>query len=177
MKNFLIKLLVALFAFLPPTAEAIPDAKIAVGGLSPYATLDYVKSVYGEPTYQTNLDSGEILYTYGSSTLIFFSTEKRLNDIIRGKNDGSDELLLVRRIDTQKGSGMTTPDGVGIGDAEQKITDIYGKPDVKVIAATDCDVRMMYVGEAVNEDEGLCFMTFSVKDGRIIKISCYATRH
>ena len=166
------------FVASPFTAAAIPAAAVGVGGISPYATTDYVKGVYGEPSYQTILkESGELLYTYGTSTLIFFSTEKRLNSIVKGKDEGSDELFVVRRIDTQQGSGLTTPAGIGIGDVEKKIADAYGKPDVRVIAAEEFDTRLMYVGEAKAEDEGLCFMTFYIKDGKIAKISCYATRH
>ena len=177
--NFLLRLVFALAAFFAAVRAdaAIPAAAVGVGGISPYATADYVKSVYGEPTYQAVLERGELLYAYGSSTSIFFTTEKKLNSVIRGKDEGSDTLFLVRRIDTQKGSGLETPGNIGIGDIEQKVIDAYGKPDVRVISAAEFDAHLMYVGEAKNEGEGLCFMTFYIKDGRVAKISCYATRH
>ncbi len=171
--------LAALCGILPtPVAWAVvPASVVAVGGLAPYATEEFVKSVYGEPTYKTMLSGGEILFAYGASTSIYFSTEKRLTNIITGRDDGSDELYMIRRIDTVKGSGFVTPGGIGIGDDEAKILRIYGKPDVRVITGEDFDVRIMYVGEARSEDEGLCFMTFFLKEGRVAKISCYATRH
>ena len=171
----------ALFAAiccLPAAASAaVPASVVAVGGIAPYSTEEFVKSVYGAPTYETKLPSGELYFAYGSSTSIYFSTEKRLNEVITGKGDGSDDIYIVRRIDTKKGSGFATPAGIGIDDGEEKIVAAYGKPDVKVIPGEDFDLRLMYVGEAKEENEGLCFMTFYIKDGRVAKISCYATRH
>ena len=178
MKTIFVVLSVLLCVVFPAHfAAAIPSASVGVGGISPYATTDYVKSVYGEPTYQTVLNNGELFFAYGESTSIYFSTEKRLTGIITGKDNGSDDLYIVRRIDTRKGSGFVTPGGIGIGDAEKKITAVYGKPNVRVITDEEAAVRLMYVGEAHGEDEGLCFMTFYLKDDHVTKISCYATRH
>ena len=177
MNGFLFIMFVICCLPLSYAAAAVPAAAVGLGGLSPYATTDYVKSVYGAPGYETRIESGEIIYAYGNTTLIYFTTERRLNGVVKGTNEGSDDLLLLRRIDTQKGSGLSTPAGVGVGDTEQKVREIYGKPDVQVIAAEDYDSRMMYVGERSNKDESICFMTFFVKDGRVVKISCYATRH
>lgn len=175
MKKIFFAATVIFFAAFSVASAKIPAEAVAVGGLSPYSAMSYVEGVYGPPAYSTMTENGEWLYVYGNSVVIFFSTEYKLNKIFKGVEDGSKDLFLLRRVEAKKFSGMATPAGIAPDMDEAVLEKTYGKPDVRVIGINDYDARWMYVGES--EGEGLCFMAFDIKNGKISKISCYATSH
>ncbi len=181
-RKYIEKIAAMLFMLLLPFCVAsakIPAVMVGVGGLSPYSAMEYVLGVYGEPAYKTTLGNGEQLFTYGNKVTLYFATEKKLNFVFKGKDEGREDAFLLRRVDVVDYPPMATPQGVAAGMDEEVLTETYGKPDVSVLTVDDknCDKRLMYVGEPTEENEGICFMTFDLKDGKIVKISCYATRH
>ena len=176
-KKILIFVVWTLWTAAGSLTAAVPAASVAVGGLAPYATMDYVKGVYGEPGYVAEMGDGDWLCTYMRHTTITFTTEKKLRQLFTGKDEGSDKVFLLRRIDVKPDSMMATPAGITFGMGEADLLKAYGKPDLRVLSTKDYEVRYMYVGEPKSEYEGLCFMTFDLADGKITHISCYATRH
>ena len=163
--------------FLPVSSAKIAASAVGVGGISPYASLEYVKGVYSEPTYEAEIEDNRRLFVYGRAITIFFADEKRFNRIFKGKDEGREDVLMVQRIETKPDSKMKTPAGITFGMSEEQIVAVYGKPDLKVLGTEDYDWRLMYIGEPQEEYDGLCFMTFDLRDDKITKIVCYATRH
>lgn len=119
--------------------------RIAIGGIQPNATNDYVRSVYGEPDEITNRrgtkfynegDPDEV-WIYGKTFSISFSNGKVYSVISEGDN------------------GLSTPDNIKVGDNETKVISVYGQKG-----------KLGYWYRSDNA----CNLTISVKNGKVTRI-------
>lgn len=90
--------------------------RVAIGGIQPFATKDYVRSIYGEPDEISERNSKSYDYSepdetwkYGETFSISFANGK------------------VFCLDSSGPNGLKTPDGIAVGDSEGKLLAAYGK--------------------------------------------------
>jgi len=114
----------------------LANDEIAIGGISPGATQDYVRSIYGEPTKASRSkdhdgDTWET-WLYGDSF--------RLTWFVGPKGT---YLHLLR---TSAANGLATPRGIKVGSRVSEVLEKYGEPFVKqpkhywYKGANDCDL-------------------------------------
>ena len=93
----------------------ISNDRIAIGGVGPGCTPDYVESVYGEPTSQETGSSGAqsyVEYNYNNGYVIGFD------------ESGSQAVAVTCTTDN-----LTTPDGVAVGMEASVLSEKYGTAD------------------------------------------------
>ena len=122
--------------------------RVAVGGITPGASIDYVQSIYGAPDGSRSgphpLWKGTIIeYQYGNSLFITFREGYAINVVVT------------------KNNGIGTPDGVTVGMNASVITDIYGEPD-----------RVFNNQNYVYNDETSYALVFKTQNGKIISVGC-----
>lgn len=121
MKNTKIFLFVVLWLLSMMTvsicaASAVPDSEISIGGIPYGASVDYVKSVYGEPDRVTSssgsviYDGPEQYYIYGNS----FKLEIGGNKVVH--------------MSTTANNGLGTPAGATVGMNRKILDTLYGSP-------------------------------------------------
>ena len=90
--------------------------QVAVGGVGPGCTTDYVESVYGPPTYSQSVsaDTGEqfLEYDYEGHFLVGFNT-------------ADSQVSYV----TSTGDNLKTPAGITVGMTADALTPAYGPAD------------------------------------------------
>ena len=120
--------------------------RIAIGGIQPMtSTQDYVRSVYGEPNKIKKMDkTGKFsdipiteTWDYGETFSISFAEDKVFNLVSKGPN------------------GLSTPDGIKVGDDESKVISSYG--------------RKWKLGYWLRSDYE-CNLTIHVKNGKVTQI-------
>ena len=90
--------------------------RVAIGGIQPFASKDYVRSIYGEPDEiidrkesSVHSDDGwDEVWKYGDTFLIWFD---------------KDSVIIVKSTGP---NGLKTPDGIAVGDSEAKLISVYG---------------------------------------------------
>ena len=95
-------------------AQSLPDYEFSLGGISVKgtATIDYVKSIYGEPSLISK-DNYSATYRYGSTVTIkthTFDNER------------------VFYIETTDNNGFATPSGLAVGMKKKDMLNLYGSP-------------------------------------------------
>ena len=93
----------------------ISNDRIAIGGVGPGCTPEYVESVYGPPTSQeqgSNGDQTYLEYNYNNGYIIGF--------------DGSGSQAVAVTCTTDN---LATPDGVSVGMEASVLSDKYGTAD------------------------------------------------
>ena len=95
-------------------ADYLPDSEFALGGISvkDNVTIDYVRSIYGEPQLISKNDSSAE-YSYGNTVKIKVHTFGRKN---------------VFFIETTANNGFSTPSGLSVGMTADDMMDMYGSP-------------------------------------------------
>ncbi|MCH4167206.1 MAG: DUF4309 domain-containing protein [Megasphaera sp.] len=90
--------------------------QIAVGGVGPGCTTEYVEGVYGTPTSSENIsaDTGAnyVEYNYEGHFLVGFDA-------------GNSQVMYV----TSTGDNLKTPAGIGVGMTADALTPAYGPAD------------------------------------------------
>lgn len=128
-------------------AGRISMSEVSLGGISIGSSMDYVRSVYGEPTKiktESTPYQSWSYYRYGDSV-----------EIAVLDNDNT-----VHKIQVTANNGFATPAGVTVGMDRKTLYSVYGKPMSS--NSTSC----FYSASA---DCGLTF-TFNYYSGKIIKI-------
>lgn len=130
------------------TSSAFPRIsfnRVAIGGIQPFASKDYVRSIYGEPDKIHDLSKSPVpgdgnpdeAWEYGDSFRILFAKEYVFSIVSSGHN------------------GLKTPDGIQVGDSEAKVMTAYGqKWKLGYYYVSDWDT----------------FFTISVQNGRVKQI-------
>lgn len=96
---------------------AISESQLALGGITPGSSPDYVRSVYGAPTKERKLRGlYDMSYTYGTSFVIFFDKVQ------------SGEYVVVAMRSTAN-NGIKTPDGITVGMTRADVRRAYGQVD------------------------------------------------
>ncbi len=119
--------------------------RVAIGGIQPFASKDYVRSIYGEPdeiidrkgSRAYNDSQPDIVWKYGDTFSISFYKDTVFSAISSGSN------------------GLKTPDGIAVGDSEAKLISIYGNKG-----------KFGYWYRSDYETN----LTFQVKDGKVTRI-------
>ena len=148
---------------------AIPNEKMALGGIQCTNSIDSVKSIYGKPGSVTKLPDGEIKYTWGNS--FFIITDKHGN---------------VVQVMTTANNGIKTPDGIHVGmhvevNPPTELRSVYGKEDsISVLYGTAAKVKYSYKnnGDSFiirhpngNEECGYCYLAIDTTNKVIKEIS------
>ena len=131
------------------SAQIAPE-RVALGGIQVGATMGYVKSIYGEPSWsESSFDRmfGQTLTThhYGETLSIVYTENGRVNDIRSTGNNG-----------------FATPDGVRVGMNVGALQKVYGQSDDVVNSSNTRFYAMQgapYVG-----------IRFDFKGGKITQI-------
>lgn len=146
MKKFISSLLAAGMIFSFGTVFAtVPKEQIAIGAISPGASLKEAKAVFGQSVYEND------------STLIF-ANGVRIS--VKKKYPGT-----VNEIHAQGACALSTPAGVKIGMAAEILNSAYGKADKVDIDGAITEYKYY------SHDKKLK-MEFEVEGGVITKIEC-----
>lgn len=119
--------------------------RVAIGGIQPFATKNYVRSIYGEPNKIIDRRDPKLHrdgdpdedWVYGDTLIISFAQDTVFCIISSGPN------------------GLKTPDGIAVGDSEAKLISAYG--------------RKWKLGYWFKSDYDTNF-TFHVKNGKVSRI-------
>lgn len=155
---FLFVISIATAHIWPSHAEArfIPKAEAALGGIQIGATVDYVRSIYGEPTKERVLDGhwcGYTLeWTYGETFTIEFANGK------------------VENITVTADNGIKTPAGFAVGQNISGPLAYYGEDTMEYPVKRHQTSYNFYASIG----NGLNFMTD--KKGKITKIILWFQR-
>lgn len=95
----------------------IAFSRVAIGGIQPFATKDYVRSVYGEPTKIVDLKNSP-LYCEGNPDEHWIYGDSFSIDFAKG---------YVFCVISSGANGLRTPDEIGVGDSEAKVIAAYGR--------------------------------------------------
>ncbi|MBO6245210.1 MAG: hypothetical protein J6N55_02880 [Anaerovibrio sp.] len=110
----LILLLIAYAAY----ANQLPTSEMSLNGISPGASMDYIKGIYGEPQLLRS-NSGEKTYSYGGTLF--------LRTIQYGNSHES-----VTFVESTANNGFSTPAGVTVGIKVSELFDLYGPEELQV---------------------------------------------
>lgn len=153
MKKKVAVLAMCLMTFVGSTCLAqISRSDVAVGGLTPSCSMDYVRGIYGEPDRSTNnLPSKMPLYTY------------YYGDSLEIVSLGGNRATIIK---TTANNGLETPAGIHVGMDASIIEQTYG-------AYTSKHSRDGVTYLEYNPDRsGMTFLIFGVKKIR----SCLLAR-
>lgn len=133
----------------------VPNDAVAVGGLRPGYTMEYMESIYGQPVLEKvkpcNLPAfSQYDYKYGDTVSIFS---------IGGK--------AIFSIKTTANNGWGTPAGVTVGMNKSVLNDIYGKED-HIFQRNGITYYEYYV-----HPSGMRGLIFGIKNNKIVSISAY----
>mgnify|MGYP000342732106 CR=1 FL=1 len=140
---------------IPDSYALVPDAAVELGGLRPGYTMEYMESIYGEPTLEDykpcNLPAfSQYTYKYGDSVSIFS---------IGGKT--------VFGITTTANNGWATPAGVTVGMDKSILQKVYGKEDNREWI----NGKLYY--QYFVYPSGMRGLSFGVEDNKIVSITAY----
>ncbi|WP_287046141.1 hypothetical protein [Megasphaera sp.] len=140
---------------IPDSYALVPAEAVELGGLRPGYTLEYMKSIYGEPTLEDykpcNLPAfSKYEYKYGDSVSIIS---------VGGK--------IIVDIHTSADNGWTTPAGVAVGMDKSVLQDVYGKED-----DTFQDKGILYYQYFVHPSR-MSGLSFGIKNDKIVSITAY----
>lgn len=133
----------------------VPNDAVELGGLRPGYTLEYMESIYGEPTLEKyepcSLPAfSKYTYKYGDSVSIFSIGGKVIFDIYTTANNG-----------------WATPAGVTVGMDKSILQKVYGKEDARPwINGKQCY-------QYFTHPSGMCGLSFGVENGKIVSITAY----
>ena len=132
---------------------AIPYTQVLIGGVGPGSSMDYVKSIYGQPA-STNFDTpAEATYTYGNSFVL--TANASTNTVYTVLSSGH--------------NGLNTPAGVGVGMDASVITEKYGTCErIGNVNGVTYYHYAMEPNPAMPNDFG--GFSFGVENGKIISI-------
>jgi len=119
-KIFLVMCFVFLFASTIGFAQSknIPDSEAALGGVHIGASMDYVRSIYGEPSdYSYGYD------TFGNPTTIYRYGNGYYFYVYYNKAGES----YINEITTDANNGIATPAGITVGTPEDVVMNTYGR--------------------------------------------------
>lgn len=149
--------LAVFLSFINLTAFAITKDDIAIGGIGPGCSMDYVISVYGDPQNRIPDHSGNSprsRYGYGSPNPTYYVEVK-------------DSTGIVVSVINFGATGLKTPVGIGIGSSENDVRMVYGQIPKKD-EVVDGNGGMGYFTQ--NIDYG---MVFNFKNGRVINFMVF----
>lgn len=138
-------------------AEArIDPARMALGGVTPGSTEDYVRQTYGPPksaarTFQASQDQYVKEYNYGDS--FFVAVLEKTHTV-----------LWLMSMDRH--NKIATPDGIQVGSSLDDVLHAYGEPDLRQIDG-DADY-LWYFGTGTGTDR----LVFRVSYSRVTAITC-----
>lgn len=138
-------LAVSFLCITAPTYAQIASERIAIGGVGPGCTADYVKSVYGEPS-TTESHTGGVSYNYNGGFIVSF-------------DEGMTQVLSA----TCTTDNLSTPDGVSVGMEASALSHRYGTAD-HVYTFND---KTLYVYDGLQGGR----LAFDVQNFYIISIS------
>ncbi len=129
--------------------NALNDDEIAIGGVSPGASVEYVKGIYGAPdsASESITKSGETweIWKYGDSfELRWYKGEK-------------EPWLFI--LSSTAANGLATPKGIKVGSRASEVLEKYGEPFTKN------STRLWYKGK--ND----CDFIFDISNGVVTRIA------
>lgn len=110
------------------TTHAKPSSdQFSFGGITRDASLEYIMSIYGEPSERISGDTW-MTYKYGDdgSFSIDFIYDKNFIDRCKG---GGSPYWHCTEIRVTADNGISTPAGVAVGMSKQELINIYGEPN------------------------------------------------
>ncbi len=142
--------------FLGPAAEAkISASRMALGGITPGSTEDYLLKTYGPPksvekSYSPTRKDAVREYNYGDS---FFVTVQ----------EGTRSVIWL--MSQERHNDIATPDGIKVGSTLDDVLRAYGEPDLRQI---DGDVDYLWYMADGTENR----LVFRVSFSRVVGITC-----
>lgn len=103
--------LFGILLMMPHASAGIAKDEVALGGVRPDMSIDYIRTVYGEPTRSERMAPGAWNYYYGDSVKIH-------------TNNGN-----VITIKVTKDNGFRTPSGFHVGMNIDDVLSVYGAPE------------------------------------------------
>ena len=148
-----------------PCFASINANRIAIGGITPYSTVDYAKGIYGKPDSTTTSKTAH-LFKYGNVGI----TGVKINS----NNIGNYAIVSVY-VSKPAPNNISTPDGVAVGMDASILNRIYGRED-KIEYPNKYDKKFVryyyYANQSFSGERNRRYLCFSVDKGIIRSISC-----
>ena len=97
--------------------EPLPNSEVALGGITLGSTMDYVKSIYGEPD-----ETGWTTDTFGNRTL--YHRYGNGFYLLEGTYGGGSS---INELTSKANNGLATPSGITVGTTLDTVKSIYGE--------------------------------------------------
>lgn len=111
-------------------SKPIDTDRAAIGGIAIGSKIEYVRSIYGEPTKIGRSPNGNSIdWYYGDTFQITFADGRAVFVCSSGNN------------------GLNTPDDVGVGMKARRVKKVFGRPSEKL----KFDKREVYVYEGAGD--------------------------
>lgn len=167
--RFLITLLFLLiFVISQGTCQAMLNAdRIAIGGITPYSKVSYVKGIYGNNPKSTTTSSNAQRIVYDNWGVI------GVNNNYNSSVDSYSVVFIYAEQSAPK--NFSTPDGVSVGMSATVLTQIYGRAD-KTETPNKYDKNLVkyyyYANQNFPDEKNTRYLCFSVYKGKIQSIVC-----
>jgi len=153
----LAKLLSTVFlcAAVSGSALAMSSSEMAIGGITPGSSLDYVENIYGAPDKTQSARNNHSIAYWGHG----------FNMTIRPNG-------LVNYVTTSANNGLGTPAGLAVGQKIQVMYDLYGTPSHSY---NSNGYTNYYYKNHFGDGNSSHFINMEVKEkkGKIAEIICF----
>ena len=130
----------------------LPLKEFAIGGIVPGSSINYVKSIYGEPD---RIDSSDrhLFLVYGNTFYISFNSSTK----------------IIFSVESRGNNGIKTPSGLTVKDSIKKVKSVYGKP------FSESDMSLEYRSDVFieNGEKRYYMLNFSIENGKIRMMSLH----
>ena len=137
----------------------IDESQVALGGITPLSSQEYVRSIYGNPTSVSSPFRTGLVWSYGKTLTIHFVTGEAFGYL---KNQNEYYKFFLNSLTTTANNGFGTPAGIIVGMDESIVYQIYGNPDFRKGNSITYRAR--------NSGYGL---SFNIKKGKVAAITAF----
>ena len=138
----------------------IDESQVALGGITPLVSQEYVRSIYGNPNNISTLGNNILFWNYGKSIKIRFVSGAAYGYV---REQPEYYKFFLANITTTANNGFATPAGIIVGMDESIVYQIYGNPDFRKGNSITYRAR--------NSGYGL---TFNIKKGKVSEITAFS---
>lgn len=146
---------------------AINADRIAIGGITPYSKIGYVKGIYGNNPKSTTTSANAQKIAYDNWGVI--GVQNNYGSAI------DDYFVVFVYAEQSAPKNFTTPDGVAVGMNAITLTQIYGRAD-KTETPNKYDKNFVryyyYANQNFPSEKNTRYLCFSVYKGKIQSIVC-----
>lgn len=139
----------------------IDESQVALGGITPLASQEYIRNIYGNPTSVSSPYRNALVWSYGKTVSIHFVSGAAFGYV----NDQSEYYqFFLNSITTTANNGFATPAGIIVGMDESIVYQIYGNPDFRKGNSITYRTRRGGYG-----------LSFNIKKGKVAGITAFCS--